>query len=287
MSIEASQAVWKHSKHKSGGLLVLLAIADHVNEEKGGIAWPAVSTIAQKTRMSVRNVQRWLNALQRTGELEVQRNKGRCGSNVYKICVPATEPGDHDASGTDDAGVAEPVTQVSPSSGTGATQSVSESLIESTPVVPKGDDTDFWIKVCFDCFEQTVHPVRAHVLRALSVAIPALNKNYADSLIEFYQATLFESKQPLYSSRRHSPERLILDLPRQLALAVEECPPPPPPKPPPEYSFTIEEVCEYLREQYRDLRLPHSLAELDTWRFDSIRSQILEAMRMKNKKQVP
>jgi hypothetical protein len=80
---------------------------------------------------------------------------------------------------------------------------------------------------------------------------------------------------------------LILDLPRQLALAVRECPPPPPPEPPPEYSFTLEDVCQYLREKYGDCYLPQSLAELDDWRLEYMRPEILEAMRMKNKKQVP
>jgi Helix-turn-helix domain len=261
MSIQLINAVWKCSKQKkSGALVVLLAVADYANPD--GIAWPAVATLARKARMSKRNLQRWLSSLQRDGELEIFRNEGRGGVNIYKICLPVANARTGDAHGTGDAGVMSPVTPVSATNDVSVTQSVSESSMESTPIVPNGDDIDFWIKVSFNCFEQTVHPVRAYVLRALSAAVPTLNKNYADSLIEFYQTELLDSKEPPYSSRRHSPERLILDLPRQLALAVQTCPPA---KPPTTHNFTLEDVHRYLTEKYGDCALPRSLAELDTW----------------------
>ena len=286
MSFEAINAVWKRSRQKkSGALLVLLALADYTNSE--GIAWPAVSTLARKVRMCKRNVQRWLHALQQAGELEVYRNQGRRGSNLYRILLSNTESNDTDVRVMGDGGVAKAVSSASRTGDVSVTQSVSKPLKESTPIVPKGDDTDFWIKICFRCFEQPVHDIPAHVLRALSAAIPTLNKDDADSLIEFYQAKPLLSNEPSYSSRRHSPERLILDLPRQLALAVQECPPPPPPEPPPEYSFTLEDVCQYLRETYGDCYLPESLAELDDWRLEYMRREILEAMRMKYKKKAP
>ena len=54
MSIHVTKAVWDYSKQqKSGALVVLLAIADYANER--GMAWPAVSTLARKARMSTRN----------------------------------------------------------------------------------------------------------------------------------------------------------------------------------------------------------------------------------------
>src|SRR5262249_40854153 len=138
-----------------------------------------------------------------------------------------------------DARFAQPMSCALSNDDTSVAQSVSKPLKESAPVVPSGDDKDFWIKICFRCFEQPVRNIPAHVLRELSAVIPTLNKDDADSLIDFYQTEPLLSKEPPYSSRRHSPERLILDLPRQLALAVQECPPPPPPEPPPEYSFTL------------------------------------------------
>jgi Helix-turn-helix domain len=282
MSIGATNAVWKRSGQKSGPLLVLLALADYTNSE--GIAWPAVSTLAQKVRMSKRNVQRCVRALEKAGELEIRQNQGRRGSNIYRVLLSNIESNNPDAHVIGDTRVAQRVSCASLRNDTSVAQSVSKPLKESPPIVPSGDEIDFWIKICFRCFEQPVHDIPAHVLRELSAAIPTLDKDDADSLIDFYQTEPLLSKEPPYSSRRHSPERLILDLPRQLALAVQECPPP---EPPPKYSFTLEDVCQYLREKYGDCRLPHSLEELDDWRLGYMRSEILEAMRMKNKKQVP
>jgi hypothetical protein len=274
MSIELTSAVWKHSRQKSGALLVLLALADYANSK--GIAWPAVSTLARKVRMSKRNVQRWVRALQQAGELEVRRNQGRRGSNVYRICVPTVEPDKRDTYGTNDTGAAKPVTPVSSTNDASVIQSASESSIQPSPIIPKGDDIDFWIKVSFDCFKQPVHPVGAHVLRALSVAVADLNKNYANSLIKFYQTKLLDSKEPPYSSRRHSPERLILHLPRQLALAVQTCPPPK------KRDYTIEDVHEYLTGEYPGCNLPNSLDELDGPLWQHIQREVYDAMRERN-----
>ena len=283
MSIEVTNAVWKQSRQKkSGTLLVLLALADYTNSE--GIAWPAVSTLARKVRMSKRNTQRCLRALEEAGELEVRRNQARRGSNIYRILLSNTESNDTDARVIGDGGVAKPVSSASSRDDAIVTQSVNNTLRESTPVVPTGDKTDFWIKVCFDCFEQVPHPLPPHVLRKLARVIPVLDTKKADSLRKFYRYEELTSKTPPYNSRRHSPERLILDLLRQVALAVQEFPPPPPPK---EYSFTLEDVHQYLRDKYGDCRLPRSLAELDTWYWHEILPEILEAMQIKNKKKVP
>jgi hypothetical protein len=271
MSIELTNAVWKHSRQKSGGLLVLLALADYANSE--GIAYPAVSTLARKVRMSKRNVQRWTRALQRDGELKVLRNEGRRGSNIYEICLPVAQVDKGDTRGTNDNGVAKPVTPASSTNDASVIQSVNEPSVQSTPIVPKGDDIDFWIKVCFECFEQPVHPVRPHVLRAFSVVVAALNKNHAGSLVEFYHAELLDLKEPPYSSRRHSPERLILDLPRQLALAVQTCPPPK------KRGYTIEDVHGYLTEKYPGCIMPPSLEDLDGPLWQHIQREVYDAMR--------
>lgn len=53
MSIRVINAIWKHFRQQKSGPLVVLAIADYANAD--GIAWPAVSTLAQKTRMSRSN----------------------------------------------------------------------------------------------------------------------------------------------------------------------------------------------------------------------------------------
>jgi hypothetical protein len=277
MSIELTNAVWKHSRQKSGALLVLLALADYANSK--GIAWPAISTLARKVRTSKRNVQRWVRALQQDGELKVLRNEGRRGSNIYKICLPVAEADKGDTRGTNDTGDAKPVTSMSSTNDASVIQSVSESSIQPSPIVPKGDDTDFWIKASFDCFKQPVHPVRPHVLQALSVVVAALNKDQADSLVEFYQTKFLDSKEPPYSSRKHSPERLIVDLPRQLALAVRAFPPARKP------DFTIEDVHRYLKETYGDCVLPSSLEELDRPWYEYLRREVYDAMRAQKEKQ--
>jgi hypothetical protein len=228
MSISLTNAVWKHSKQKSGALIVLLAIADYANDE--GNAWPSVSTLARKVRMSKRNVQRWLSTLQRDGELRVLRNQGRCSVNIYKICLPPGKAEKGDARATNDTGDAKPVTSISSTNEADVTQSVNETSKERTPIVPKGDDTDFWIKVSFDCFRQTCRPLPRQILRKLARALPALDRKNAGSLLEFYRFEELDSKKVPFNSRKHSPERLLLHLPEQLALAVQTCPPPPPAK---------------------------------------------------------
>jgi hypothetical protein len=285
MSIEATKAVWEWSRQKiSGPLLVLLAVADYINKE--GIAWPSVSTLARKVRMSKRNVQRWLHELEKAGELEIDKNQGRRGSNIYRIRLSNNGANGCDANVTGDVGVAKPVSSASSTGDVSVTQSVSEPKKESTPIVPEGDDIDFWVKVCLECFKQPYRLLPGRVLHRLARVISGLDKKNADSLRKFYRSEELNSKEPLYNSRRHSPERLALDLPRQLALAAQKFPPPKPPPPPKEYGFTIEEVWAYLREKYGDCRVPHSLAELDNFRWDNMRPEILEAMRVKNKKEV-
>jgi hypothetical protein len=277
MSIEATSAVWRYSRQKSGNLLVLLALADYTNND--GIAWPAVSTLALKARMSKRNAQRCVRALEKAGELQICQNQGRKGSNIYRILLRNLRPNSPEANNVHDAAVAKAMSPASSKGDTSVTESVNKSLIEPSPVVPDGDETEFWITVCFRCFEQPVHRVRPHVLRALSFSIAALNKDHADCLIEFYQTESLDSKEQPYSSRRHSPERLILDLPRQLALSIKACPPARPPK---KYNFTIQDVHDYLNAEYPGCYLPASLDALEDGTWEHIRSEICDAMSKRN-----
>jgi hypothetical protein len=156
MSIEATSAVWKRSRQKSGTLLVLLALADYTNSD--GIAWPAMSTLARKARMSKRNAQRSVRVLEKTRELLVYKNQGRKGSNIYRILLVNVESTSAALCDTHDAGVVSAVSSMSPKSDTSVTQSVNKSSKERTPIVPGGDDELFWIKACFDCFNQACRP---------------------------------------------------------------------------------------------------------------------------------
>jgi hypothetical protein len=171
MSIELTTAVWKHSKQKSGGLLVLLAIADYANKE--GIAWPAVSTLAKKTRMSPRNVQRWLRKIEGDGELiTIQNQSGHC-TNRFRICVRESRliSNSDDCDPRDDAVVRKGMTRLSCIGDVSVGQFVSEPSIESTPIVPNGDDAEFWIEVSFKCFKEIRRSLKDYIRKSLLAAI--------------------------------------------------------------------------------------------------------------------
>lgn len=71
MSIAVMTRVWSESQQKGSRLLLLLAIADHADEM--GFAWPGITLLAEKIRMSVRQTKRLLTELEETGELYVDR----------------------------------------------------------------------------------------------------------------------------------------------------------------------------------------------------------------------
>ena len=83
MSYKIATHVWEASRHKSGNLLVLLAIADHASDR--GDAWPGVALLARKTRLSKRHVRRCLHALVRSGELEILPERSSGGGPWYQI----------------------------------------------------------------------------------------------------------------------------------------------------------------------------------------------------------
>jgi len=89
MSIKIMSQVWEHSKHKGSPLLLLLAIADHADDD--GHAYPGVERLAKKIRMTKRNTQIILTKLAKSGELEIQRNQGlttkKGRTNLYHVNV--------------------------------------------------------------------------------------------------------------------------------------------------------------------------------------------------------
>lgn len=86
MTVRILERVWAHSKHGGTELLMLLAIADFADEH--GSAYPSVSTLAARCRMSDRNANHLLAKLAANGELEIQRNAGPRGTNRYCIVLP-------------------------------------------------------------------------------------------------------------------------------------------------------------------------------------------------------
>lgn len=84
MSVKAMNWVWENSLAVGNDLLVLLAIADRCNDE-GDDAWPALSTLMAKTRLSESTVRRSIVALTKLQELEVKLQAGPNGTNRYRI----------------------------------------------------------------------------------------------------------------------------------------------------------------------------------------------------------
>jgi len=86
LSIKVAKAVWENSRHNGGALLVLLALADFADNQ--GRAFPSIPTLAERTRVTDRQVRRTLNALVVSGELVIEtRGGGRNLSNRYRVIV--------------------------------------------------------------------------------------------------------------------------------------------------------------------------------------------------------
>lgn len=107
MSIKVMTEVWEHSQQEGGALLVLLALADHANDQ--GYCWPSVPTLAKKARLSERHVRRILSDLQETGELEIEARTGR--SNYYRVVTPRM--GGDNLSGVEEEDKKSPLTPAS------------------------------------------------------------------------------------------------------------------------------------------------------------------------------
>jgi Helix-turn-helix domain len=80
--------VWESSTAKGGARLVLLALADHANDE--GYCHPSVARLARKSALTERNVQLILRNLESRGELVTLCGAGRGHVNAYWVLPPAT-----------------------------------------------------------------------------------------------------------------------------------------------------------------------------------------------------
>jgi DNA-binding transcriptional MocR family regulator len=85
MSIKVMNWVWEHSPTKGTELLMLLAIADNAADD-GGNAFPSIRTLARKTRLDDRTVQRIVRKLAEQGQLAVVERGGR-EPNRYAILM--------------------------------------------------------------------------------------------------------------------------------------------------------------------------------------------------------
>ncbi len=85
MSVRVTNRVWEHSTHSGTELLMLLCIADFADDD--GNAYPAITTLANKCRMTTRNAYLVLAELRASGELQVRSNEGPRGTNLYHVTV--------------------------------------------------------------------------------------------------------------------------------------------------------------------------------------------------------
>ena len=78
--------VWAHSQQSGGALLVMLALADFAND--AGECWPSIPVLAQKARLTDREIRYLLPKLEKAGEVRLQRsNGGRNRRNRYVVTV--------------------------------------------------------------------------------------------------------------------------------------------------------------------------------------------------------
>ena len=85
MSIEVVTWVFKNSEARLGNRLVLLALADYAHDD-GSNAFPSVSSIAAKARMSDRQVQRALKELEAAGDI-TRAGKHGSGTTIWQVVM--------------------------------------------------------------------------------------------------------------------------------------------------------------------------------------------------------
>ena len=78
------QEAWKHAPVDQGTLLVLLALADSA-DERSRSCYPGIDSLAEKSRLSDRQVQYCLKRLRELGVISIQRNASPVKTNLYKI----------------------------------------------------------------------------------------------------------------------------------------------------------------------------------------------------------
>ncbi len=89
MSFDAIQRIWNFSIAAGSARLVLLSIATH--EGKSGVSWPSLDRLAEKTKISRRQVIRVISDLETSGELAIIHGRGRHNSNFYTVLAGLSE----------------------------------------------------------------------------------------------------------------------------------------------------------------------------------------------------
>lgn len=97
MSIRIMAQVWDGADLQGNKLLLLLALADHANEQ--GVCWPKVETLAEKARLSVRQTQRYLAELEDAGYIRRDTKGGRGNHAIYHVLGSDKWPSKGDTKG--------------------------------------------------------------------------------------------------------------------------------------------------------------------------------------------
>lgn len=84
MSIHVMSEVWAHSRARGTALLVHLAFADNADRESR-LAWPSNESLTQRTRASLRSVQRAKRELEDLGALELVKPGKPGRTAVYRL----------------------------------------------------------------------------------------------------------------------------------------------------------------------------------------------------------
>lgn len=138
--------VWSESRQDGGKLLVLLALADFSNDS--GECYPSISTLARKARLDERHVRRVCAELEKAGELEISRGKGRGGSNLFRVLFPTP-----DILPPPDAGTPPPLTPTS------ATPDADAPLTVRTVIEPsRAEEAGKFVTWFIDLLKQTSAP---------------------------------------------------------------------------------------------------------------------------------
>lgn len=84
MSVKAMTYVWENSPYNGNALIVHLALADHCDDQ--GICWPSQQYLADKCKISVRQIRRIIHQMIADNYLFIeQQSKAGVSNNRYRL----------------------------------------------------------------------------------------------------------------------------------------------------------------------------------------------------------
>tara|TARA_R110000868_G_scaffold332670_1_gene593672 strand:+ start:505 stop:966 length:462 start_codon:yes stop_codon:yes gene_type:complete len=84
MSVKAMTYVWENSPYNGNALIVHLALADHADDQ--GICWPSQQYLANKCKISVRQIRRIIHQMIADSYLFIeQQSRAGVSNNRYRL----------------------------------------------------------------------------------------------------------------------------------------------------------------------------------------------------------